>query len=546
MTCNSCQFDSDDLRACACGVVLCPDCRREHTCKPLDVQLRGYQSAMVNATHDALRRVQRVVSVAPTGAGKRYLAVWWCRGIQDRGRRVLVVGDRRILVRQMQDELQRHGVDYGIIMADVTPDRNKPVQVASIHTLRSRHLATGEGLPPADWVIVDEAHKEPAAYKRLMSHYPNAKWVGLTATPVGPQGTTLLGPGHYDELVEGVANSRLIADRWLLSTHVLAPSEPNIEGVTISGGAEYNQEQLGVAVESCTVFANVFKEWEPYSDRKTIVFAPLVKYCNGLAEQFNQRCGAGTAAVIEGATDRRERDELFERFDSGDLRVLVSVDVLREGFDCNASCGIDLQPNHQLRTFVQKTGRIRRQRHTHRHAIWLDFAGNYWRFPHPDEDVPWAEVTGETTTADVARQQKEKSESKPMECPACGIRPLRWINGLCPNPDCDHKLRSAKRHVRMENGRLVAMPLGGKKKKKAAERSGEQKQWDHCFYMAKNSRSGMTFKSARGQYRRQYHRDPPSTLENVPPDGHVDWERRVQDVTRAEMARWQKKKEVPV
>ena len=199
MTCQSCQFDHPEATTCECGVLLCPQCRGEHECDVTAEEdavpvltLRGHQAATINLTHEALRRVQRVVVVAPTGSGKRYLAVWWAKRIQEKGRRVLIVTDRRLLVKQMLDELQRFGVDYGIIMAGEPRWDAPTVQVASIQTLRSRHLDNGDGLPDADWLIVDEAHKEPAAYAKLFDYYPGSKIVGLTATPVGPEGRALV------------------------------------------------------------------------------------------------------------------------------------------------------------------------------------------------------------------------------------------------------------------------------------------------------------------------------------------------------------------
>ncbi len=200
MTCTACQFDHPEAVTCDCGAILCPYCKAEHECvvgveeedTVPELTLRAYQVATVNRTHEALRRVQRVIVVAPTGSGKRYLAVWWAKRIQERGRRVLIVTDRRLLVKQMYDELARFGVAYGIIMAGEPRWDAPTVQVASIQTLRSRHLSNGDGLPEADWLIVDEAHKEPVAYVKLFDYYPDAKIVGLTATPVGPEGRALV------------------------------------------------------------------------------------------------------------------------------------------------------------------------------------------------------------------------------------------------------------------------------------------------------------------------------------------------------------------
>ena len=38
--------------------------------------------------------------------------------------------------------------------------------------------------------------------------------------------------------------------------------------------------------------------------------------------------------------------------------------------------------------------------------MWLDFAGNFWKFPHPDEDPEWP--SGEETTQELIKKKKVK------------------------------------------------------------------------------------------------------------------------------------------
>jgi superfamily II DNA or RNA helicase len=274
----------------------------------------------------------------------------------------------------------------------------------------------------------------------------------------------------------------------------------------------------------------VFKEWLPYRDRQTILFAPRVAYCRGLAEQFNERFGENTAAVICAETKKVERNDLFKRFSDRTLRVLVSVDVLREGFDADASCGIDLQPNNQVRTYVQKVGRVRRQRNEHEHAIWIDLAGNFWKFPHPDEDIPWDEVTDNSDMKAVLKKKREESqgEKEPFKCPSCGIIPVRWTGGECPG--CGHAFKKATRRVRMGNGKTREVSV---KEKKKVTKSFEQKAWDRCYWRAKNST--MTFSQAKWLYKKEQGRWPPDGLDLMPRRDSVNWERRVSKVPFAEV-----------
>ena len=455
---------------------------------PDQLELRTRQQWAVHRLFEAMRQgYKRNLLVMPTGAGKRYIAVWLCQKTIAQGRRALFVTNRRLLVKQMFDEASRFGVEHGVIMASTDGSNpHAPVQVASIQTLESWYLKPGmgakygEGLPPADLVIIDEGHQDVERYMQLLACYPDAKAVILTATPVGAEGKALVPP--YDYMVEGCLNSELIADGLLLPTRVLAPSEPDIQGVKIVSRQEYNQAQLGRAVKECTVFADVFNEWSAFANRKTVCFVPGVAYGNDLAAQFARRLGSGAAYMIHAGTKQADREKAFDEVRAGDAKVLISVDVLREGWDMpEISCGIDLQPNTQLRSYWQKIGRIKRACEGQDEAIWLDFAGNYWRFPHPNDDPAWP--TGDDTTQSVIeRQRKDREEAQPIRCPKCAeaykpaSRPPR-----CPS--CGHVIEGEPRRVvRMGNGKLKEIPAYAKAKKDKTELEKRLDTWKGLLF----------------------------------------------------------------
>lgn len=511
------------------------------------IELRDYQLGFINHTHEALRKHRRVCAVAPCGAGKRYMAVWWGQKIAERQKKLLVVTNRRILVDQMVSECRNNGVQCGVIMGSEPRNESALVQVASIQTLTRREW---RDMPECDWIIVDECHRQEADYCKLFEQRPNAKCVGLTATPVGLQGRSLVGQ-LYDTIVEPVKNSSLIERGLLLKTKVFAPSEPDIKGVNVtSGSGEYNQEKLAKAMEQCTVFADVFKHWTPYSHMQTVVFAPKVKYAYGLADQFKEH--GFDAGVIEAGTSKSNRSETIDAFKAGQLRVMISVDVLREGFDATiAQVGIDLQPNFQLRTYWQKVGRVKRAHPGQDHAIWLDFAGNFWRFPHPDEDFDWSEVSGEKTTQDLLAEKEGKqckecgskdlwkgacqdcgarvesgSAKEPWSCHSCSYTLSPWerlTNGVCPG--CGTPVKKSIRRIRMADGKLKEVTSSSKEKKKASQ---DQRVWDQCRWQSLHS--GRTMGFARWLYRQRTGRYPDG-LDFCPRDPDSgDWRRLVSDV----------------
>lgn len=505
---------------------------------PPELKLRPYQMNVKHLAHEAIRAgARRPLVVSPTGSGKRIMAVDWCMTVVRQQKECLFVTDRRLLIEQMSRELVNFGVDHGIIMDGYPEQRQPRIQLASIQSIEARYLKRDpQLLPPADVVIVDEAHKSIQQYVTLLEHYPSAYAFLLTATPVGPAGRTLIQPGYADALTEGVRNSELIRSGYLLPTRVYAPSEPNIEGIKIRNKEEFAEGALGKRVQEVTCFADVFSEWAPFADRKTIVFAPGIAYCNGLAGgpgvPGDHFYGRGIpAAVITSKVKPKERDRILSEFASGDVKVLISVDVLREGFDCpSASCAIDLQPNAQLRTYWQKIGRVKRPYGDQQFAVYIDMAGNYWRFPHPDDDPDWQAVTGDTTTQDViAKQLMAGKASRQVMCPKCSA--VRKGGPRCP--ECGHEAqeRELVRRIRMGNGKLKEVPAQEKRKHEKTEAERRADKWKSCLFVG--LKSGKTLKQCSWLHKSKHGEWPGGDLPCVPEMGSASWALKVDQVYSA-------------
>lgn len=494
--------------------------------------LRNHQQWSVHKLYESFRRgYVRSILVMPTGAGKRYLAVYLAQVAVENDRRMLFVTNRRTLVTQMFQETAHFGVDFGVIMSETEAGNpGAHVQIASIQTLESRYLKPGSGdfygrgLPPANIIVIDEGHRDVDRYIALLKLYPDAKVVILTATPVGEKGTPLIPP--YDVMIEGCLNSELISQGLLLPTSVFAPSEPNIEGVKIVSRGEYNQGQLGRAVKECTVFADVFNEWAPFADRKTIVFVPGVAFGEDLTAQFNRRLGGGQFQMVHAKT--RNREEIYRMVREGDAKGLISVDVLKEGFDLpELSCGIDLQPNSQLRSYWQKIGRIKRAFDGQTEAVWLDFAGNYWRFPHPDEDPVWPQ--GNETTQDVIERRRDQGiEKQPIRCPKCAFA-YKPVSSPPRCPQCGHVIDGMPiRVVRMGNGKLKSVPAIAKKKREKTDAQRKLSQWKSLLFGG--MKTGRSLHACAAIYRHKTGEWPKPNWPGVMPKDSLEWKRKVKDV----------------
>ena len=142
--------------------------------------LRPYQSDAVGQiiNHWTSGR-SAVLCQLPTGGGKSRII----RAIVDnyaQSRKVIyLIAHRQTLVKQLSQEITEAGINHGIIQAGAPYIRYR-VQVCSMQTLVRRL----DKLPEPEIVIVDECHHlKSNSYMRILNTWPDAKLLGMTATP---------------------------------------------------------------------------------------------------------------------------------------------------------------------------------------------------------------------------------------------------------------------------------------------------------------------------------------------------------------------------
>ena len=155
--------------------------------------LRDYQRSMLQDLYKAWKRKQSVMVQMPTGTGKTHLMAAVIRetspdpspkgeGSDYQGGGILIVAHRRELIAQISQTLDGFGVEHGLIVSGKEIDFRQKVQVASIQTLARRNPAAAAF--DFSLIIIDEAHHALAdTYRMLWEKWPNAKFLGLTATP---------------------------------------------------------------------------------------------------------------------------------------------------------------------------------------------------------------------------------------------------------------------------------------------------------------------------------------------------------------------------
>ncbi len=395
--------------------------------------LRPYQAEIKNDIYAAWNAgAANVLAVLPTGAGK---TVTFSDIIHDHQGASCAIAHRQELVSQISLALARDRVRHRIIgpknvvklcvnihMAEIGAsyyDPSAPCAVAGVDTLVRRGDELANWLQSVTLWVQDEAHHVLAANKwgTAASMFPNAKGLGVTATPLRADGKGLgrHADGLFDVMVEGPGMRDLINMGYLTDYRVFAPpSDIDLSAVNVSQTTgDYNPQKLKVAVRKSHVIGDVVKHYLKIAPGKLgVTFATDVETATDIAAQFNL---AGVPAeVVSAKTPDAERIAILRRFKRRELLQLVNVDLFGEGFDLPAIEVVSMaRPTQSYALFVQQFGRALRlmldgalypywdgysneERRAHiaastkPHAIIIDHVGNVERHGLPDARREWS------------------------------------------------------------------------------------------------------------------------------------------------------------
>lgn len=297
--------------------------------------------------------------------------------------RVLVLAHREELLTQAQNKLWKsHKIIGGIIMSGYKGDYSLPVQIASVQTLVNRQMPKNIQV-----IIIDEAHHTTAqTYRKILENYPDAKILGVTATPVRSSG----------EGFEDVFKSMVIGPsiKWLESQGSLVPahqcvcplSHAELAKIKVTAG-DYNEKQLSAFM--CSTTSRQIDMWEKYArGMRTIAFAVDLAHMDKLAAEAKRR--GYKCAVVSGGTDKEVRKSYFRQIAKGELDILFNVGVATEGTDIpEIQCVFCCRPTKSLSLYMQMVGRGSRPSEGKASYLLLDCANLVMTHGEPNRDRAW-------------------------------------------------------------------------------------------------------------------------------------------------------------
>jgi DNA repair protein RadD len=399
-------------------------------------------------------RYKRPLIVAPTGAGKTIIAC----GIIHKNphKHVLFLAHRRELIFQARDKLASFGVYPGVILAGELRQHMRAVQIASVQTLDSRCIRGDTDLPPADVVFIDEAHHCRArTYQKIVASYPDARIIGLTATPCRKDGRGL--GGTFETLIECPQVSELIDLKHLVRTKVFAPSTPNLKGVHVRKG-DYVESELAARVDRPELVGDIVSHWLKLAERrKTVVFATSVAHSIHLRDEFVK--SGVRAAHIDGDTPKNERDEILGLLSEGAFEAICNCMVLTEGWDQpDVSCCVLARPTKSLGLYRQMVGRVLRPAPGKADALILDHAGAVFQHGFVEDPVYWTLDPDDKAANPEHESRGNRADRELCTCSQCSA--VRTAGKPCPN--CGFLPRRPGEYLRVIDGDLAHVSRDGR------------------------------------------------------------------------------------
>lgn len=349
--------------------------------------------------------------VLPTGGGKTHVFTAVAVGASAKGKRVLVLVHRRELIRQASHKLAEAGVRHGVIASGSPEQPLWPVQVASVQTLARRQV------PPSDLVVIDEAHHARAGqWRKILDALPNAKLLGVTATPARLDGKGLgkEAGGLFDAMVTGPGIAELTAGGFLSPARIFAPARRlDFSGVRMRAG-DYAARDLEQAMAP-SITGDAVAEYRKRADHlPALAFCVSVAHADSVASAFQAAGYRATAA--HGALPTAERDAAISGLGTGRVEVLASCDLISEGLDVpSVGAVILLRPTKSVVLYMQQVGRGLRPAPGKDALIVLDHVGNCLLHGLPDAERQWSLDGGEERPAG-----KAKPAVAAWRCKHCG------------------------------------------------------------------------------------------------------------------------------
>lgn len=408
--------------------------------------VRDHQSKALIALRDFLAEGEYSGYIShATGTGKTHIIAELAKALK--GIRIVVLSPTKQILSQTGSIVERNSPEiefsnyYSVEKGDLSAQLINTTYPSFMCLLAEGKINTEE----IGMVISDEGHMAIGPQRhRIFRQLPNAIMIGLTATPYFRQLDFHISRNLVREDEPWVGMFRKSIHNYSLDEAiddgVLRPVESciiktgvNVDDIKIQGG-EYDRAELArrldvmqrnslviaaiagpKALPSTATPAQVdalMELHEKIKNRTIAIFGFSRSNIDNLAMGIN--ASGVTAGAVHHRVSNDECARLINGHAKGDIRVILTVDMLKQGWDSpTTSVGIMLKPTYSGVSATQRLGRILRPHESATSAIAIDFVDDFRKHKPilvPNLFDPYYIVRGNYSSNSYARVAKETDE----------------------------------------------------------------------------------------------------------------------------------------
>ncbi len=335
---------------------------RDVTLKGRKLKIRGYQQEAAEMFYCGGRATGGSgVLVLPCGAGKTVIGIAAMTLVKQK---TLILTTNVTALRQWMNEIidktTIEAKNVGEYSGENKNIRDVTVSTYQILTYRDRKT---DRFPHMDlfgahnWglIVYDEVHMLPAPVFRAVADIQAKRRLGLTATLVREDGKedevfSLIGPKRYDKPWKELESQGWIAEAICTEIRVPMDNDLKLQYAVADLRAKYR-----LSMENPAKLTVVQQLLDRHKGDRVLVIGQYLGQLAAIQEMIK-------APIITGQTPNNERDEIYGKFKTGEIQVLIVSKVANFAIDLpDANVAIQVSGTYRSRQEeTQRLGRVLR------------------------------------------------------------------------------------------------------------------------------------------------------------------------------------------
>lgn len=374
---------------------------------------RKYQQEAIIKINQALNAGINPIYCAPCRTGKTKTTAFVIESRKQMKETFFILVPSFEIFDQWCLEFSQSGIDYGYINADGVTGKNKRVYVCMPMSLNNMLSVLPEKFRP-DIIITDECHRSEAnTWQNIYNFYPQAKRLGLTATPQRTDGKGL--DNTYDIIIETIDIDTAIKDGYLTKPVLIVPEKYKIEmDVPVIDG-DYDINKQAELLGKTQIIGDVISQYgNIFNGAPVLVACCTIEHAEKMTAEFNK--AGWKFETISSQIPYSERKRMLRQIRNGELNGLCTVAIGIEGLTIEGLYGlIWLRRTMSLTVYIQFSSRPLTPMKGKKYGIILDPVGNCFIHGKVELHRTWS-LKGKTE-----RTPADDLAPKMKICPACNV-----------------------------------------------------------------------------------------------------------------------------